>query len=123
MSNTETKKQPTKLVLNNKADYDAEVERELTSLIFAECKKDTNNMSRIDALSNKLMPKAVKLVNERCRVKGTRTGHINHAPEEIQSKYNKAKEMLDGCNWVTDGVEYTCNLIAKKVVDSEKVEA
>ena len=119
---SEVKKQPTKLVLNNKADYDAEVERELTSLIFAECKKDTNNMSRIDALSNKLMPKAVKLVNERCRVKGTRSGHINHAPENIQTKYNQAKELLEGCNWSTDGIEYTVTLIAKKVV-TEKVEA
>ena len=123
MSNTEVKKQPTKLVLNNKTDYDAEVERELTSLIFAECKKDTNNMSRIDALSNKLMPKAVKLVNERCRVKGTRTGHINHAPEEIQTKYAEAQELLAGCTWSNDGIDYTAGCIAKKVVVAEKVDA
>ena len=113
---TEVKKQPTKLVLNNKADYDAEVERELTSLIFAECKKDTKNLANITPLANKLRNKAVKMVSCEMRVKGTRAGHINHAPESIQTKYNQAKELLEDCLWTTDGTDYVVSLIAKKVV-------
>ena len=111
------------LIAVSKEYFDKQVDNQLDLLVFAECKKDTKNLSNITPLATKLRSKAVKIVSQEMRVKGTRTGHINHAPEEIQSRYNKAKEMLDGCNWTTDGVEYTCNLIAKKVVVSEKVEA
>tara|TARA_Y100000310_G_scaffold339816_1_gene433689 strand:- start:5401 stop:5778 length:378 start_codon:yes stop_codon:yes gene_type:complete len=63
--------------------------------------------------------KAHSQVSSEYRVKGSRAGHINHAPVDIQNKYNQAKEILAGCNWSTDGIEYTCSLLAKKVVVTE----
>ena len=107
----------------SKEYFDTQVEKQLDLLVFAECKKDTKNLANITPLATKLRSKAVKIISEEMRVKGTRTGHINHAPEEIQTKYYQAKELLEGCNWSTDGVEYTVNLIAKKVVVAETVEA
>ena len=117
----EAVKKPTKLVLNNKADYDREVEKELTMLIFAECKKDTNNMSRIDALGNKLRPKAIKIVNERCRVKGTRAGHLNSAPDDVLTKVEQINNLIDQTeSWGSvnkDGkkIEVKVGLIVKEV--------
>ena len=108
------------LIAVSKEYFDKQVDNQLDLLVFAECKKDTKNLANITPLATKLRSKAVGIINEEMRVKGTRTGHINHAPESIQTKYNQAKELLEGCNWSTDGVEYTVNLIAKKVV-TEKV--
>ena len=104
----------------SKEYFEKQVDNQLDLLVFAECKKDTKNLSNITPLATKLRSKAVKIVSQEMRVKGTRAGHINHAPEEIQSKYNQCKEILDGCEWVTDGTPYIISLIAKKVV-TEKV--
>tara|TARA_R110000824_G_scaffold117219_2_gene269084 strand:+ start:506 stop:850 length:345 start_codon:yes stop_codon:yes gene_type:complete len=106
----------------SKEYFDTQVEKQLDLLVFAECKKDTKNLANITPLATKLRSKAVGIINEEMRVKGTRSGHINHAPEEIQTKYNQCKELLEDCTWSTDGIEYTVTLIAKKVV-TEKVEA
>ena len=51
--------------------------------------------------------------------KGTRTGHINHAPENIQTAYNQAKKVIEGLTWSKDGQEYTISLLAKKVTESK----
>ena len=110
-----------KLIAVSQDYFNTQVEKQLDLLVFAECKKDTKNLSNITPLANKLRSKAVKMISSEMRVKGTRTGHINHAPESIQTKYNQAKEILADCFWTTDGVEYTCNLIAKKVVVAEAV--
>ena len=59
------------------------------------------------------------MVGNEMRVKGTRSGHINHAPEDIQNKYNQAKELLADCLWVNDGVDYCAGVIAKKVAVKE----
>jgi hypothetical protein len=104
----------------SKEYFDTQVSKQLDLLVFAECKKDTKNLSNITPLANKLRSKAVKMISSEMRVKGTRTGHINHAPESIQTKYNQAKELLADCTWSTDGTDYVVSLIAKKVV-AEKV--
>ena len=108
------------LIAVSKEYFDKQVDNQLDLLVFAECKKDTKNLSNITPLANKLRSKAVKMVSQEMRVKGTRAGHINHAPEEIQTKYNQAKELLEDCLWTTDGTDYVVSLIAKKVV-TEKI--
>ena len=123
---TETKKP--NLIPVSKEYFDSQVEKELDLLVYKELRKNRDSkglidISKSDVLGKKLRPTAVKLVGSQMRVKGTRTGHINHAPEEIQTKYNQAKEILEGCDWTFEGQDYTCNLIAKKVVVSEKVNA
>ena len=113
------------LIPVSKEYFDRQVEDKLDILVYKELKKDSDskgliNISKTDMLSKKLRPTAVKLVGSQMRVKGTRTGHINHAPESIQTKYNQAKELLTDCTWSTDGIDYVVSLIAKKVV-AEKV--
>ena len=110
------------LIAVSKEYFDKQVDNQLDLLVFAECKKDTKNLSNITPLANKLRSKAVAIVGNEMRVKGTRTGHINHAPEGIQNKYNQAKELLADCTWTTDGVDYIAGCIAKKVA-TEKATA
>lgn len=126
MVKSETK--PNNLIPVSKEYFDKQVEKELDILVYKELRNNRDSkglidISKSDVLGKKLRPTAIKLVSCDMRVKGTRTGHINHAPESIQNKYNQAKELLTDCNWTTDGIEYTVNLIAKKVVVAEKVEA
>jgi len=110
------------LIAVSKEYFDTQVSKQLDLLVYDEVKKDTKQLSNITPLANKLRSKAVKMVSCELRVKGTRTGHINHAPESIQTKYNQAKELLADCTWSTDGTDYVVGIIAKKVV-AEKVEA
>ena len=126
MVKSETK--PNNLIPVSKEYFDKQVEKELDILVYKELRNNRDSkglidISKSDVLGKKLRPTAIKLVSCDMRVKGTRTGHNNHAPESIQNKYNQAKELLTDCNWTTDGIEYTVNLIAKKVVVAEKVEA
>ena len=126
MENTKTK--TNNLIPVSKEYFDKQVSEKLDALIYKELRNNRDskgliNISNVDALAKKLSSKAIKMVSSELRVKGTRTGHINHAPEPIQTKYNQCRELLEDCTWTTDGVEYTVNLIAKKVVVAEKVEA
>ena len=61
--------------------------------------------------------KAVEILTDRGLLeKGSRSGHINKAPVEIQEKYNSLKADVDSLKFSADGVDYTCTLLCKKVV-------
>ena len=75
-----------------------------------------------DQMRKAIYKKCLDLVSSEYRVKGTRSGHINHAPVKIQDAYADAKKLIENLTWTTNGVEYSISLLAKKVV-TEKVEA
>ena len=68
-------------------------------------------------LEASITKKVTDMIESEYRVKGTRSGHINHAPKPIQDIVAKCKEALTNCNWSTNGVEYTISILAKKVVE------
>ena len=108
------------LIAVTKDYFDTQVEKQLDLLVYNEVKKDTSvlsNSGKLNALQTKLRNKAVGIVSKELRVKGTRTGHINHAPAKIQASYNEVIEQVRSWKWVTDGVDYECTILAKKVVE------
>ena len=70
-------------------------------------------------LKASITKKVTDLVASEYRVKGSRLGHINHAPVEIQATYNQAKELVAGLTWTTNDQEYVISLLAKKVTESK----
>ena len=71
-------------------------------------------------LETTLTKKVAMIVSSEYRVKGSRLGHINHAPVEIQEAYNKAKEIISNLTWTTNEIDYTISLLAKKVATESK---
>lgn len=122
---TVTKKDSNKpqLIAVTKDYFDSQVEKQLDLLVYNEVKKDTSvlsNSGKLNALQTKLRSKAIAIVSKELRVKGTRTGHINHAPAKIQASYNEVIEQVRSWKWVTDGVAYECTILAKKSADSKE---
>ena len=121
-NNTETK--TNNLIPVSKEEFAEKVEDKLTIASYKELGKERDkkgliNISKLDVVANKLRPQIVRELMQKYRVKGTRTGHINHAPPHIQTTYNQCKELLENCQWSNDGDDYTISLIAKKVVEKE----
>ena len=122
---TVTKKDSNKpqLIAVTKDYFDSQVEKQLDLLVYNEVKKDTSvlcNSGKLNALQTKLRSKEIDIVSKELRVKGTRTGHINHAPAKIQASYNEVIEQVRSWKWVTDGVAYECTILAKKSADSKE---
>ena len=122
---TVTKKDSNKpqLIAVTKDYFDSQVEKQLDLLVYNEVKKDTSvlsNSGKLNALQTKLRSKAIAIVSKELRVKGTRTGHINHAPAKIQASYKEVIEQVRSWKWVTDGVAYECTILAKKSADSKE---
>ena len=90
---SEVKTQPTKLVLDTEEAYQQELERELTILVYKECMK-SGKMERTPVMEAKLKAEAISNVRLRCRVKGTRGGHINNCPPKSLAKLDAIKDQL-----------------------------
>ena len=90
---SEVKIQPTKLVLDTEEAYQQELEREMTILVYKECMK-SGKMERTPVMEAKLKAEAINNVRLRCRVKGTRGGHINNCPKDTLSLIEAIKEQL-----------------------------
>ena len=93
--------------------YDSFIRDGVKSRLFdymEEGKKVTNQVR--EAVTKKV----TALVSSEYRVKGSRSGHINHAPIETQKAYADAKAIIDGLTWTTNGIEYGVSLLAKKLV-------
>ena len=98
MNNTETKteitfpngttKEVSKLISITREEFSEKVEDKLTIASYKELSKDRDskgliNISKLDAVANRLRPSIIKLVSLKYRIKGTRSGHMNCATPEV----------------------------------------
>ena len=118
---TSTKKEAnkkTKTNLDSQAQFDALLKDAVGSRLYDYMESGKKITDQVKA---QVIRKCTDMLNSEYRIKGSRLGHINHAPENIQKAYNEAKELISNLTWTTDSVEYTISLLAKKVTTTEVV--
>tara|TARA_B100001250_G_scaffold387403_1_gene384749 strand:+ start:1334 stop:1702 length:369 start_codon:yes stop_codon:yes gene_type:complete len=93
-----------------------EVDSMALNFVMSDPSKTAKRLSSMDKTKAQLTPEAKSRISELYRVKGTRAGHINHAPDNVQTAYAEATKVLaDNNTWSKDGIDYAVSLIAKAV--------
>lgn len=108
-STTSTKPKKTALEYD---DFLAMKDSRVKGLCYDWCQK--NNKMMVDSKVLKQFSKQVETdIENRFRVKGTRSGHINKADSETQTLFNSLKEQVEEITFSADGVNYVCTVLCK----------
>ena len=114
-----TSTKPKKTALEHD-DFIAMVDSRVKSLSYDYCIKH-NSMEIPAKIKRQFESQVAKDIENRFRVKGTRSGHINKASADIQTKFNSLKEQVELLTFSYDNVDYVCTVLCKKVVEKEQI--
>ena len=113
--NTSTKE--VKKVAITEQEFNNMVNLEKRNLAINYMKAKNKDLNSLDKFEKQFENEAINRIGSVYRVKGTRSGHINSAPLEIQKLYSEAMTLVEQITFTKDdGESYKATILVKKVV-------
>ena len=110
-----TSQKPKKTALEYE-DFIAMVDNRVKSLSFDYC-MNHKVMELPNKIKKQFENQVAKEIETKFRVKGSRSGHINKANAETETKFNSLKEQVEEINFTgSDGINYVCTILCKKAI-------